>query len=125
MEAIKNQLIFLLGSFLSGFGVMLAYEVVNVLCRLFHFRIVGRLLLDVFYFAVAGICVFRMVFLCNQGTLRSFFVVAFAIGAILYRKTFGERISEWCVRVIRKAVRVLSGPVRFFRKKSQKRIKKK
>ena len=50
MEEIKNQLIFLLGSFLSGILVMLAYEAVNIFRGLFRPGVFGRLFLDVVFF---------------------------------------------------------------------------
>ncbi len=92
MEEIKSQLIFLLGSFLSGVFVMLAYEVVNIIRGLFRPGVIGRFFLDVTFFVLSGVCVFQMIFLCNNGTIRSFFVFAFGAGAILYRKTVGTRL---------------------------------
>lgn len=110
MEEIKNQLIFLLGSFLSGISVMLAYEVVNVIRGLFRPGKVGKLLLDIIFFVISGVCVFRMIFLCNNGTIRSFFVFAFGIGAVLFRKTVGTLISDLIVKVVRKLLHAISYP---------------
>ena len=61
MEEIKNQLIFLLGSFLSGILVMLAYEAVNIFRGLFRPGVFGRLFLDVVFFIISGVCVFQMI----------------------------------------------------------------
>lgn len=110
MEEIINQLIFLLGSFLSGVFVMLAYEVVNVIRGLFRPGRVGRLILDVLFFLASGVCVFRMIFLCNYGTIRSFFVFAFGAGAILFRKTAGTLLSDLIVKVVKKFLYVVSYP---------------
>ncbi len=71
MDEIKSQVIFLLGSFISGVAVMLAYEIINIIRGLFRPGIVGKLFLDVMFFTVSGICVFQMIFLCNTGTIRS------------------------------------------------------
>ncbi len=120
MEEIRRQIVFLLGSFLSGVAVFLAYEVVNVFRGLFRPGVLGKLVMDVLFFLVSGVCVFRMVFLCNNGTLRSFFVVAFAAGALLYRETFGVRLSGFIVRVIRWVFHQFSRPFAWMRRKFRK-----
>lgn len=125
MDEIKNQLVFLLGSFLSGLAVMFAYEAVNIFRGLFRPGIVGKLIMDVLFFIVSGVCVFQMIFLCNNGTIRSFFLFAFGAGAILYRKTFGTKISELCVRGIRKILGWIFRPVLYIWKKHlEKRLKR-
>lgn len=123
MEEIKSQLIFLLGSFLSGVFVMLAYEVVNIFRGLFRPGVIGRLFMDVVFFILCGICVFRMIFLCNNGTIRSFFVFAFGAGAILYRKTVGTLLSELFVKAVKKIGFLLSRPFVFLRRKMRKKTK--
>jgi hypothetical protein len=118
MEEIKKQLLFLLGSFLSGVAVLFAYEGVNILKGLFHFRTFSRLVMDLIFFTVSGICVFTMIFLCNDGILRSFFTLAFVAGALVYRRIFGTRVSEGCVWVLRKVFAWISRPfVWLWRKK--------
>lgn len=124
MDEIKSQVIFLLGSFISGVAVMLAYEIINIIRGLFRPGIVGRLFLDVIFFAVSGICVFQMIFLCNNGTIRSFFIFAFGAGAILFRKTFGTKISSLCVRAVQKTFQLLSRPLLFLCRKVSKITKK-
>lgn len=124
MEEIKKQLVFLLGSFLSGVAVLLAYEMVNIIRGLFRPGVIGRLLLDVIFFLVSGVCVFQMIFLCNNGTIRSFFVFAFGAGAVLYRKTMGTLLSDLVVKGIRKICCLISRPFSFICKKILKKIKK-
>lgn len=124
MEEIKNQLIFLLGSFLSGVAVMFAYEAVNIYRGLARPGIAGKFLTDTFFFVISGIFVFRMVFLCNNGTLRSFFVFAFGMGAILYRKAFGTKISGFCVRAVKKVIHLISRPFVWICGKILKKFKK-
>lgn len=134
MEEIKNQLVFLLGSFLSGIFVMLAYEAVNVFRGLFRPGVFGKLVVDVLFFVISGICVFRMIFLCNNGTIRSFFVFAFGAGALLYRKTAGTLLSDLIVKIVRKIWHLVTRPAALLagkvrarrkRKKDQKAIKEK
>lgn len=124
MEEIRKQLVFLLGSFLSGVAVLLAYEVVNVIRGLFRPGVIGRLALDVIFFLVSGVCVFQMIFLCNNGTIRSFFIFAFGAGAILYRKTMGTLLSDLIVKAIRKIFHLIVSPFSFLCKKILKKIKK-
>lgn len=124
MEEIKNQLVFLLGSFLSGVAVMFAYEAVNIFRGLFRPRVIGRFIADVLFFTVSAVFVFRMIFLCNNGTIRSFFLFAFGAGALLYRKTFGTAVSDFCVRLIRKVIHMISRPFVCLCKKILKKPKK-
>ena len=124
MEEIKNQLIFLLGSFLSGILVMLAYEAVNIFRGLFRPGVFGRLFLDVVFFIISGVCVFQMIFLCNKGTIRSFFVFAFGAGAILYRKTVGTLLSDLFVKMVRKICYLVSRPFAIFYRKVANKLKK-
>lgn len=124
MDEIKSQVIFLLGSFISGVAVMFAYEIINIIRGLFRPGIVGRLFLDVIFFTVSGICVFQMIFLCNNGTIRSFFIFAFGAGAILFRKTFGTKISSLCVRAVQKTFQLLARPLLFLCRKVSKITKK-
>lgn len=124
MEEIKGQLVFLLGSFLSGVAVMFAYEVVNVIRGLFRPGVVGRLFLDVVFFVISGVCVFQMIFLCNNGTIRSFFIFAFGGGAILYRKTLGTLISDLIVKAIKKICHLISYPFVCICRKILKKFKK-
>lgn len=124
MEEIKSQLIFLLGSFLSGVFVMLAYEVVNIFRGLFRPGVIGRFFMDIIFFAISSICVFRMIFLCNNGTIRNFFVFAFGAGAILFRKTVGTVISDLFVKAVRKVGHWISAPFVYICKKMRKISKK-
>lgn len=125
MEEIKNQLVFLLGSFLSGVFVMLAYEAVNVFRGLFRPGVFSKLVVDVLFFVISGVCVFQMIFLCNNGTIRSFFVFAFGAGAVLYRKTVGTRLSDLIVKIVRKVWYLVSRPVAILVKKVRTKRKQK
>lgn len=125
MEEIKNQLVFLLGSFLSGVFVMLAYEAVNVFRGLFRPGVFGKLVVDVLFFLISGVCVFQMIFLCNNGTIRSFFVFAFGAGAVLYRKTVGTLLSDLIVKIVRKLWHLVSFPIAVLIKKVRAKQKQK
>lgn len=81
--------------------------------------------MDVIFFVLSGVCVFQMIFLCNNGTIRSFFVFAFGAGAILYRKTMGTLLSDLFVKAVRKIVYLLTRPFVFLCRKLQKKRKKK
>lgn len=124
MAEIKNQLIFLLGSFLSGVAVMFAYEAVNIFRGLFRPRTAGKFIIDVLFFTVSAVFVFRMIFLCNNGTIRSFFLFAFGAGALLYHKTLGTSVSAFCVRLIRRMIHRISRPFVWFCRKVLKKVKK-
>lgn len=93
MELIRGQMVFLAGSVVSGFAVMGCYEIVRVLRALFHLKTVGKFMLDTIYFLVAAVFVFQMVFLCNYGTLRIFFGIAFVMGAAACHVVLGRSVS--------------------------------
>lgn len=84
----------------SGFAVMGCYEIVRVLRGLFHLKTVGKFILDTIYFLVAAVMVFQMVFLCNYGTLRIFFGIAFVLGAAAYYVVLGRSVSRGILRAI-------------------------
>lgn len=100
MELIRGQMVFLAGSVVSGFAVMGCYEIVRVLRALFHLKTVGKFMLDTIYFLVAAVFVFQMVFLCNYGTLRIFFGIAFVMGAAACHVVLGRSVSTGILRVI-------------------------
>lgn len=100
MEMIRSQMVFLAGSLISGFAVMACYEVVRVLRQVFHLKTKRKWLLDTLFFLIAAIMVFRMIFICNFGTMRIFFVVAFGLGGVAYHHIFGNAISRGVIRAI-------------------------
>ena len=71
-----------------------------VLRALFHLKTVGKFILDTIYFLVAAVFVFQMVFLCNYGTLRIFFGIAFVLGAAACHVVLGRSVSRGILRVI-------------------------
>ncbi len=103
---------------------MLAYEGIVVLRQIFRLRTGGKLFWDLLFFVSGGIVVFRMVFLCNEGTLRSFFWLAFAGGALLYHKAFGNLLSHGIVKALRWLTNLLIGPWVWICKKITKKVKK-
>ena len=74
--------------------------IVRVLRALFHLKTVGKFMLDTIYFLVAAVFVFQMVFLCNYGTLRIFFGIAFVMGAAACHVVLGRSVSTGILRVI-------------------------
>ncbi|MGN1206641.1 MAG: spore cortex biosynthesis protein YabQ [Eubacterium sp.] len=100
MEMIRGQMVFLAGSVVSGFAVMGCYEIVRVVRRVLRLKTIGKWMVDTIYFLVAAILVFKMIFLCNQGTLRIFFGIAFVLGAVAYHRIFGTAVSRGIIWVI-------------------------
>ena len=64
-----------------------------------------------------------MIFLCNNGTIRSFFVFAFGAGAILYRKTVGTLLSDLFVKAVKKIGYLISRPFVLLCRKMRKKKK--
>lgn len=86
MEQIIGQSRYVLASFAWGILLMLLYDFILV-----HrsYKKVGKIRLfieDWFFWGIASVFVFQMIFELNNGILRSFFVIAFLLGMAGYRK---------------------------------------
>lgn len=80
-----------------------------------------RLLIqDWIFWGIAAIFVFQMIFALNNGILRSFFIIAFLLGMVGYRKLVKNAVQ----RVIKAIVAFLCRPYVWIRKKAGKKREK-
>lgn len=100
MEAIRVQLIYVLGGFLSGIAVFLGYELIRIIRALEHLKVVGRLFWDVLYFGICAGIEFRYILQWNQGEIRLYFFAAFLAGGIIFRYLVRDYISGSIVKGI-------------------------
>lgn len=94
MEAIVGQLQYAMVSFLWGSFLVFIYDFILVLRRRKKHGILLLLTEDWLFWAIAALFVFQMIFALNNGVLRSFFVVAFLLGMITYRKLVKDRFQK-------------------------------
>jgi hypothetical protein len=80
----------------------------------------ARLVTDWLFWMGAAVFVFQLIFDLNYGIMRSFFVVSFVGGMLVYRKTVGDRF----VRLISALLHQIFRPCVWFCKKIRKREKK-
>ena len=78
---------------------------------------------DWIFWGIAAIFVFQMIFALNNGILRSFFVVAFLLGMIGYRKLVKNAVQKAIKAIIAFVCRPyvwICGKMRKLRKKNLK-----
>lgn len=120
MEMIIRQLWYFGASFLWGVVLMFAYDFLEVFRRKVRHGWLLRLAEDWLFWAVASIFVFQMIFALNNGIIRSFFIVSFVAGMVLYRKMAKERV----INAILAIVAFIFRPYVWFLKKIRKIRKK-
>lgn len=99
MEQILGQGRYVLASFACGVILMFLYDFILVLRCL---KKPGRLSLwiqDWLFWGAASVFVFQMIFELNNGILRSFFVIAFLLGMLGYRKAV-ETVVQRGIKLI-------------------------
>lgn len=123
MEMIIRQLWYFGASFLWGLVLMFLYDFLEVFRRKVKHGRIWLLVEDWLFWAVASILVFQMIFALNNGIIRSFFIVSFVAGMVLYRKVAKEHVINAILAVIafvfRPYVWILE-KIRKIRKKSLK-----
>jgi len=103
---------------LWGGLVLLAYDFLRIVRRLIKH---GNLLLaveDLFFWIIAAIFIFAMIYRQNNGIIRGFSVIGMTIGMLLYNQIVQDRL----VNIIVKAIRILIKPVAALFRLIKKRI---
>ena len=95
MELITQQCWYLISALCAGMLILFLYDGIRVF-RLRKKRPVLRcLLVDWLFFLTTAVLTFYVVFPLNDGTLRSYFIVAFIVSAYSYHKW----VSPWVIKV--------------------------
>lgn len=105
MEAIVGQVQYVLASFAWGVTLMFFYDFILAFRHMKKHGKFAVFIEDWIFWAVAAILVFRMIFALNNGVLRSFFVFAFLLGMVGYRKIVKEWLQKGIVLVCSWVVR--------------------
>lgn len=118
-HAISIELQFFLISILSGAIILLVYDVLRIIRRLIKHDSFFIALEDLFFWVVASLFIFIIIYKENDGIIRGFSVMGMAIGMVLYHFT----LSELFVRIITKVIHMLLSPLIFVINKIKKFIR--
>lgn len=120
MELIIGQSWYVLASFLWGVFLMFLYDFILVFRGGKKVGKVRLFLEDWIFWGIASIFVFQMVFELNNGMIRSFFVIAFLLGMVGYRKLVKNVVQ----RAIKAVFSFISRPYVWISEKIKKIRKK-
>ena len=123
MEMITGQLQYVFASFLCGVFLMFVYDFVLVFRHIKKHGKISLLIEDWLFWAIAAIFVFQMIFALNNGILRSFFVMAFLFGMLLYRKVVEKRLQNGILSMLHLIIRPYVWIIGKIRKKRKKSLK--
>ena len=94
---VLGQLWYGIAGFCAGILVRFFYDVIHGLWR--KRTRTACFIRDWCFWLAAGVFVFDVIFRMNQGILRSFFLVLFGGGMILYKKTAGDVVERIVLRL--------------------------
>ena len=120
MELIIGQFRYVLASFLWGIFLMFLYDFIVVHRGSKKIGKVRLLIEDWIFWGIAAIFVFQMIFALNNGILRSFFIIAFLLGMVGYRKLVKNVVQ----RGIRAIIDFFCRPYVWIKKKIAKKRQK-
>ena len=114
---IYNEIWLFVRAFAGGAVLILCYSLLQEIRRLIFCSPAAGGILDLLYWACAGLLVFAGIYRINQGILRNFLFLGIAAGAFLTYLTIKPILDKICYII-------LEIPVRFIKKISKKYIKR-
>lgn len=123
MEKVLSQLWYGAAGLFAGILVRFSYDVIQAFWR--KKTKPACFVRDWCFWLAAGIFVFDVVFHMNQGILRSYFLILFGGGMVLYKKTAGDVVERFILRLWNGFCRIFSRPYVWIRAKTGKKGKKK
>ena len=120
MELIVGQSRYVLASFVWGAFLMFLYDFILVHRSRKKAGKIRMFIGDWIFWGISAVFVFQMIFELNNGILRSFFVVAFLLGMIGYRKLVKNVVQK----VIKAIISFVCRPYVWIRRKIRNLRKK-
>lgn len=121
---IRQELEFLLHSVVLGVMIMIVYDILRIFRRLCKHSIAVIALEDFIYWMLCAVCIFRMLYQENSGSIRWFAVAGVSTGMVLYNGTisvhFTNKIADilLCIgKYLKRILKVVFFPLTFLRKK--------
>ena len=108
-QGITIELQFFMISILWGIIILFAYDQFRIIRRIIPHNILFITIEDLFFWILASIFIFAMIYEKNSGTIRGFSVMGMGIGMVLYHYI----LSDIIVGLISRGILILLGPFLF------------
>lgn len=108
--SLSSQFISLLAMIISGMMLGVIYDIYRVVASQFHFRRWLISSLDIMYWILSALFVFRMLYLSNSGEVRFYVFLGLAIGIIFHYVYFSSitiKIVMLLIRWIKTLIRIV------------------
>jgi spore cortex biosynthesis protein YabQ len=79
-------------SILWGALVLIAYDLLRILRRIIRHNVAVVAIQDLIFWVVAGVFIFAMIYVKNNGIIRGFFVMGMVIGMLAYHYLLSDLI---------------------------------
>ncbi|WP_312368526.1 spore cortex biosynthesis protein YabQ [Lachnoclostridium sp.] len=113
-----------------GIILFLVYDLLRILRNTFHHGKIVIGIQDICFWIVAGILIFRMMYLQNDGMIRWYSTVAMVLSMVLYQKIFspmivglGTKFTLFIKNCILRLLKLLVSPIMFIISKIKKIIR--
>ncbi|WP_371320264.1 spore cortex biosynthesis protein YabQ [Chengkuizengella axinellae] len=107
---LSDQFITLITMIVSGMMLGVIFDIYRVVASQFHFRRWLISLLDVVYWILSTLFVFRMLYLSNSGEVRFYIFIGLTVGVIFHYVYFSSitiKIILICIKVVKNLIRII------------------
>lgn len=107
--SLKEQFLTITMMFASGFGLGILFDTCRVLCAQLRVSRPVISIVDIIYWIVATILVFKVLYFSNQGQLRFYVFIGLAAGVWIYFKLFSSstvKVVLFMIEVAKRLVRI-------------------
>ena len=115
-EIILKESDMILKSFVMGVLLMILYDILRIFRKILPHSATFVAVEDVLFWFFSGICIFIMLFLENDGSLRGFSLLGIIFGMFVYLGTISSYFVKMSVFLWKKVWYFLGIPFRFLEK---------
>lgn len=126
-EFILAEVNFFLASFIFGVLLFLAYDILVILRNTIQHAKLVIAIEDIGFWITAGILIFCMMYLMNDGTIRYYAIIAVVLGMKLYQMLLGKHVvrmgsfvGNWIKKLVKRFFYFISTPLRLLFKQLKK-----
>lgn len=120
MDRINSELIYFLSSIVWGVIILILYDMIRVFRRIVRHNWLVSAIEDILYWILCAFLIFRMMYIRNNGTIRSFSILGMFLGMVVYNQSisplFVKGISNlilWFIKLLGRIVHFVSRPICF------------
>jgi len=107
---------FLLASMMWGMVLAAFYDVIRIFRRIVIHRGIKLIFAeDIVFWMCSGFAVFHVTFMINDGVVRSFSIVGFVIGALIYRAATKNWLVQGVCAIVKFLLKPLKIAVKYFK----------